>query len=165
MMDLGNYSTEDLILTALKAEVEAKAVYTALAGGVKNAYLKGRLVFLAEEEEKHRAFLDKLYRTEFEGREPVLPDTTAVPLPEVSVPTEQVPMSSIFTQAMAAEKAASEFYVAMAERWGKGSEPYDMLMYFSRMETGHYRLLETERDAATEFEEFDSVWPLMHAGP
>jgi rubrerythrin len=164
-MDLGQYSTEDLILTGLKAEVEAKAVYNALAEGVQNAYLKGRLIFLAEEEEKHRAFLDKLYRTEFQGREPVLPESTAVPLPEVSVPTEQVPLSSVFTQAMAAEKAASEFYAAMADRWGKGSEAYDMLMYFSRMEIGHYRLLETERDAAADFEEFDQVWPLMHAGP
>jgi rubrerythrin len=164
-MDLGEYSTEDLILTALKAEVGAKAVYSELAEGVENAYLKGRLLFLADEEEKHRAFLDKLYRTEFPGKEPMLPETAAVPLPDLSIPNEQVPLSTIFTKAMAAEKAAAEFYAAMAERWGKGSEPYDMLMYFSRMETGHYRILETERDAAADFEEFDQVWPLMHAGP
>ena len=36
-MDLGNYSTEDLILTALRSEVEAKHVYSTLAEGVKNA--------------------------------------------------------------------------------------------------------------------------------
>jgi rubrerythrin len=164
-MDLGEYSTEDLILTALKAEVGAYKVYTTLANGVQNAYLKGRLQFLAGEEEKHAAFFDKLYRTEFEGRDPVLPDTSPVPLPDITIPTEQVPITSIFTQGMEAEKAASEFYASMAERWGKGSEAYDMLMYFSKMEMGHYRLLETERDAAADFEEFDSVWPLMHAGP
>jgi rubrerythrin len=71
----------------------------------------------------------------------------------------------VFDAGMEAERAASEFYAAMAARWGRGSEAYDMLMYFSKMEMGHYRLLETERDAAADFEDFDSVWPLMHAGP
>ncbi len=164
-MDLGNYSTEELILTALRSEVEANQVYTTLAQGVKNAYLKGRLQFLADEEEKHRAFLDKLYRSEFGGREPVLPEASPVPMPDLKIPTEQVPISTVFNAGMEAEKAASEFYAAMATRWGKGSEAHDMLMYFSKMEMGHYRLLETERDAAADFEEFDSVWPLMHAGP
>ncbi|MCK5251526.1 MAG: ferritin family protein [Thermoplasmata archaeon] len=164
-MDLDQYSTEDLILTALKAEVGAKEVYSTLADGVKNAYLSGRLRFLAGEEEMHRAFLDRLYHSEFEGREPVLPDTTPVPLPDIAIPSEQVPITSIFTQAMTAEMAASEFYADMADRWAKGSEAHDMLLYFSKMEMGHYKLLETERDAAAEFEDFDQVWPLMHAGP
>ena len=164
-MDLGDYSTEDLVLTALKAEVGAKEVYSKMAEGVQNAYLKGRLQFLADEEEKHRAFLDKLYRSEFGGKEPVLPETSPVPLPDITIPSEQVPITSLFTQGMEAERAASEFYATMAERWGKGSEAHDMLMYFSRMEMGHYRLLETERETAAEFEEFDAVWPLMHAGP
>ena len=164
-MELDQYSNEDLILTALKAEVGAHKVYSTLADGVKNAYLKGRLQFLADEEEKHAAFFDKLYRSEFPGRDPVLPETSPVPLPDISIPTESVPITSVFTQGMAAEKAASEFYASMAERWGKGSEVRDMLMYFSKMEMGHYKLLETERDAAAEFEEFDQVWPLMHAGP
>ena len=164
-MDLAKYSTEDLILTALKAEVGAKEIYRTLAKGVKNAYLRGRLEFLASEEEKHERYLDGLYRSEFEGRDPVLPDSTPVPMPDVNIPSEQVPITGILSQAMAAEKAASEFYAAMAERWVKGSEARDMLLYFSRMEMGHYRLLETEMAAAADFEEFDSVWPLMHAGP
>jgi len=164
-MDLEQYTMEDLILTALKAEVGAKEVYSSLADGVNNAYLKGRLRFLADEEEKHWIFLDKLYRKEFEGRDPVLPETAAVPLPDLSLPTEQVQLTVVFTQAMAAEKAAAEFYISMADRWDEGSEARDMLKYFSKMEMGHYRLLETERDAAAEFEEFDQVWPLMHAGP
>jgi rubrerythrin len=164
-MDLDKYSTEELILTALKAEVEAKEVYTTLAGGVENAYLKGRLEFLAGEEEKHRAFLDGLYRREHPGKEPALPEASPVPMPNLTIPTERVPISGIFNQGMAAEKAAAQFYASMAERWAEGSETRDMLMYFSKMEMGHYRLLETERDTAAEFEEFDQVWPLMHAGP
>lgn len=164
-MDLDKYTTEDLILTALRAELDARAVYETLAGGVRNAYLKGRLEFLASEEEKHERYLDGLYRTEFPEREPQVPATTPVPLPEVRIPTEQVPISEVLSQAMAAEKAAADFYGSMATRWAEATEQREVLLYFSKMETGHYRLLETEMQAAAEFEDFDQFWPLMHAGP
>jgi rubrerythrin len=164
-MDLDRYTMDDLILSALKAEVEAKATYGALANGVKNAYLKGRLEFLAEEEEKHRSYLDGLYRTQFPGREPELPSTTPVPMPEVHLPSEHLPLSEVFTQAMTAERAASEFYASFAQRFEEGDDARTMLNYFSKMEMGHYNLLETERDSARDFEEFDDQWPMMHAGP
>jgi rubrerythrin len=164
-MDLSGYSLEDVILTALKAEVEARAIYISIADGVKNAYLKGRLMFLAEEEEKHRDYLDGLYRAQFPGKEPELPTVGAVPLPEVGLPHERVPISILFQQAMAAEKAASEFYASMAGLFEEDHEARDMLTYFSRMEMGHYNILETEMDAASAFEDFDEMWPMMHAGP
>ena len=41
-MDLSNYSEEDLLLSALKSEVDAKEVYTNLANSVKNYFLKDR---------------------------------------------------------------------------------------------------------------------------
>ena len=164
-MDLGKYTTEDLILTALRAEVDAKEVYDTLARGVKNAYLKGRLEFLASEEEKHERYLDGLYRTEFPDREVEIPASTPVPMPEVTIPTEQVPISEVLSQAMTAEKAASNFYSSMAGRWAEGTEQREMLVYFSKMEMGHFKLLETEMQAAAEFEDFDQYWPLMHAGP
>ena len=164
-MDLAGHSLEDLILTAIKAEVEAKAIYLSIADGVKNAYLKGRLHFLAEEEEKHRSYLDGLYRSQFQGKVPELPVVGVVPLPEVALPHEQVPISILFEQAMAAEKAAAEFYASMAKLFEEGHEARDMLTYFSRMEMGHYSILETEKDAATAYEEFDEMWPMMHSGP
>jgi len=164
-MDLSKYSMEDLVLTALKAEVEAKETYTALAKGVNNAYLKGRLCFLADEEEKHRGYLDALFRDQFPGREPVLPGATPVPMPEVSLPSEHLPISSVFAQAMEAERVASDFYASFAQRFEEGSDPNRMLLYFSKMEMGHYDLLKTERETAAQFEDFDEMWPLMHAGP
>ena len=88
-----------------------------------------------------------------------------VPLPEVGLPHERVPISILFDQAMAAEKAASEYYASMAELFEEGHQARDMLMYFSRMEMGHYGILETEKDAASTFEDFDEMWPMMHAGP
>lgn len=164
-MELDKYTMEDLLLSALKAEVEANAIYNTLANGVRNAYLKGRLAFLAEEEEKHRSYLDGLYRTQFPGREPELPDASPVPMPEVSIPSEQVSLSEVFSQAMAAEKAASEFYTSFAMRFEEGHEARTMLTNFSTMEMGHFNILKTERDAARDFEDFDNEWPMMHAGP
>lgn len=164
-MDLSDYSMEDLVLTALRAEVDAKEVYISMAKGVSNAYLKGRLCFLADEEDKHRGYLDGLFRDQFPGREPVLPEATPVPMPEVSLPSEHVPISTVFAQAMEAEKAASDFYASFAQRFEEGSDPSRMLMYFSKMEMGHYNLLKTERETAAQFEDFDEMWPLMHAGP
>jgi rubrerythrin len=164
-MDLSSYTMKDMVLSAIKSEVDAKAVYVALAEGVKNAYLKGRLSFLAEEEEKHRDYLEGLYRRKFEGADPVLPDRTPVPLPEVRIPQERVPISTVFSQAMEAERAASEFYSAFADLLSDDQEARDVLRHFSRMEMGHYNILETEREAAITFEDYEEMWPMMHSGP
>jgi rubrerythrin len=40
-----------------------------------------------------------------------------------------------------------------------------MLKYLASMEMGHYRLLEVEKKNVLEFEYYDQVWPMMHAGP
>jgi rubrerythrin len=164
-MDLGQYTLEDLILSALKSEVDAKAVYSAIAEGVTNAYLQSRLRFLAEEEEKHRVYLEALFISQFPGRELVLPDRTPVPLPAIDLPSDHVPLSTVFNQAMTAESTASEFYADVALRFDEGSEERAMLLDFSKMEMGHYELLKQEMDAASSFEDFDTNWPMMHAGP
>lgn len=164
-MELDGYELDDLILTAIKSEVEAKDVYHTLSKACRNAYLSNRLEFLAGEEEKHRAYLEDLYGAHFPGSEVSLPEEGVVPMPEISIPSERVPISAIFSQAMEAERAASEFYASMAELFEEGSEPRRMLAYFSKMEMGHYRLLEDEREAADSFEDFDFEWPMMHVGP
>ncbi len=61
-MKLSNISLEDLLLSAIKSEVESKKIYEDLARKVKNFMLKDRFKFLADEEEKHRAFFEWLYK-------------------------------------------------------------------------------------------------------
>jgi rubrerythrin len=41
-MDLRTFSEDELFLTAIRAEVDAKEIYSKLANGVKNAYLKDK---------------------------------------------------------------------------------------------------------------------------
>ncbi|UCG70833.1 MAG: ferritin family protein [Thermoplasmata archaeon] len=164
-MDLEKYSKEELILTALKSEVDAKEIYLSLADKVKNYYLKDRLKFLAEEEEKHRAFIGSLFEKEFPNKEIVLPKTTFVPMPQIKVYSETVPISEVLESAMEAEMAANEFYFGLAEIFSGDSDVKKMLYYFATMELGHDKILEIERKNALDFEQYEDMWPMMHAGP
>jgi rubrerythrin len=164
-MDLKEYTMEELLLTAIKSERDANDIYTRLSAGVKNAILKDRLRFLAAEERKHEAFVEELFHRQFPGRDVVLPERTPVPMPEVRIPAEHVPVSHIIGDAMRAERAAAQFYSAFAKRYTQDKEVRDMLEYFAAMESIHYELLEKEKATADRFESYDSMWPMMHAGP
>ncbi len=164
-MDLTKFTREELILTALKSEVEAKKIYSILAEMVKNAFLKERLNFLAAEEEKHRQFFEELYKKEFPGKEISLPEKTPVPLPEMIITKETVPLTEVLEMAMRAEMAAYEFYNSLADLYKEEAGTENMLRYIASMEMGHYRLLEIERQQAQRFEDFDIAWSMIHIGP
>ncbi len=164
ILNLNPYKEEDLFLTAIKAELEANNIYSKLAAGVKNAYLKDKLNFLAGEEVKHKDYLESTYKTRFPGHDVKLPDRTIVPLPEVRLPDERVPVSEILTSAMEAEHAAQEFYKSFAERFHEQPEIKNTLLLFANMELGHYKILEIEKENVQKFEEYDDYWPMMHIG-
>jgi len=44
-MDLSDYKKDELFLTAIKSEIEANKIYSDLADGVKNAFLKDKLKY------------------------------------------------------------------------------------------------------------------------
>jgi rubrerythrin len=163
-MDLSKYSIEDLLLSALKSEVDSKEVYLKLAESVHNFFLKDRLKFLAGEEEKHRIFIESLFKKKVPGKGIVLPEKTPVPLPEIKIADETVPISEVLLNAMEAEKAAQDFYFSLAERFKEETDVKNTLKYFANMEMGHYKILEVERNNALEFEQYDQIWPMMHAG-
>jgi rubrerythrin len=155
---------EDLFLSALKAETESRDVYKKLSAGVKNALLKDRLKFLSEEEEKHRAFFEMLYKHKFQEKEIVLPKKTPVPLPEIKIEKETLPISEIFWNAMQAEMAAYDFYNSLAKKFTGDPPVKKMLLYIATMEKSHYKLLEIEKENAEKFEAYDVEWPMMHIG-
>jgi len=156
---------KDLLLAALKAEIDSKTFYEGLSSRVKNFLLKDRLRFLAGEEEKHRRYFQSLLEEKFPGEEIVPPPSTPVPLPSLELPSEEVPLSEVLWQAMQAEKAAEEFYTQLAEQFAPESQEKKMLIYIAAMERGHYRLLDQEREIALRFEEADFAWPMTHLGP
>ncbi len=163
-MDLSDFTLEELILTAIKTEIDAREAYAAIARQVPNAFLKNRMLFLSDEEDKHRAFLEKVYGRNYPDKEIVLPEKTPVPLPEVKV-EPGTPLTDIFQMAMDAEMAANEFYKEMAVLFPEDEQVSNGLEYLAAMEMGHYRILELEREELARMEDYDAGWELMHVGP
>ncbi len=162
-MNLEDYNLKTLLLAAIKSEVESKRVYEDLANRVKNALLKERLLFLAGEEDKHRAFLEALYRQKFPDEEIVLPEKTPVPLPEVDASEDRL-LSEIIEDAMKAELAAKDFYESLKDLL-KDENNRKMLQILANMEQGHYDILAKELENLKTFENYDEYWPMMHVGP
>lgn len=164
-MDLRNFSLPELLSTAIKSEKEAYDLYTKLSASVKDSFLKDRLLFIAGEEERHEGYLKGLYKLTVKKDDPDLPERSDIPLPEVKIPPGIAMASGIVYQAMTAEKAASDFYLALSELYEGADETRKTLEYLSRMEDGHYRMLEVEFDRLRNSEDYEFEWPMMHAGP
>ena len=176
-MNLSEYSLEDVILSAIRAEVEAQKMYRSLAGRVKNMMMKDRLEFLADEEKKHAEFFRSFYKKQFPDKEMDVPQKTPVPLPDIDVDVERAPISEVLAQAIDAEAAAEDFYRSMADLFppdeAESNDPYEltsgrirkMLLYIASMEKGHHDLLAVEKDKIEEFESQDVWWDMVHVGP
>lgn len=162
-MDLSAYTLEDLLLAAIKSEVESKTVYQTLADMVKNAFLKDRLTFLAGEEDKHKVYIEGLFKRYFPKTEIVLPEETPVPIPALEIPEDML-LSEVIESAMKAEKVSSEFYEGLVTVVDDPSVK-KTLQYFAAMEMNHYRILEAEQETMKRFEDFDVEWPMMNVGP
>jgi rubrerythrin len=163
-VDIERFDLEDLLLAAIKSEVESERIYSDIAKRVKNAFLKERMEFLANEERGHKKTLENIYHMNFGDKEIVLPEKTDVPLPEVIISNENDPLSMILEKAMEAEKASEDFYRSLAERF-EDEKIKNMLIILAEMELTHYYLLEKEYENLKRFEDYDAVWPMMHAGP
>ncbi|MEM4258571.1 MAG: ferritin family protein [Candidatus Thermoplasmatota archaeon] len=164
-MDLGHFQLNELLLAALKSELESKTMYTQLAQKIKNGLLSDKLLFLAAEEEKHRQYIEELYKTHYPDEPLTIPKTTPVPLPELTTISETTKLSTLLAQAMHAEQAAETFYQELATRFPNDTKIKNTLLYFSKMELGHYKILELEKQSMEQFEGADEYWPMIHAGP
>ena len=164
-MDLKKYNLEELLLAAMKSEVESNSVYKTIAKRVKNGLLKDKLEFLAKEEEKHRKYVEQVYKKTYPKKKIVLPKTTPVPLPTLIIPGEDTPLGTVLQTAMQAEHAAQEFYTMLSARFQDDATIRNTLSYFADMELQHYKILEIEKESMDRFEEADVYWPMVHAGP
>ncbi len=163
-MDLSKFTLEDVILSAIRSEMNSGAQYKDIASKVENAFLIEKLNFLADEEAKHQNFLEGLYAKSFAGKELIVPEETPVPLPEMKVYGEGVKLSEVLESAMEAERAAKDFYNELSRQFEKEPDIKKNLEYLASMEWGHYKLLEIERDNSLNFESYDEYWPMMHVG-
>jgi len=163
-MNLNGFDLEQLLLAAIKSEIESKDLYLNIEKKTKNGLLSDKLKFIANEEKKHRMFIEDIYKNHYPGKKIIIPDKSLVPLPKITI-TDDMLVSKLLIIAMDAEKAASDFYKFLSEYFEKGSKLHNTLIYFSDMEKGHYKILETEKESMDRFEEADVYWPMVHAGP
>jgi rubrerythrin len=164
-VDLKKYTLEDLLLAAMKSEIESNTVYTKIAEQVKNGLLKDKLKFLATEEEKHRKFIEQVYKAKFPKKKLTIPKTTPVPFPKLIIPDEDTQLGAVINSAMQAEQAAHDFYQSLSKQFTKDKMIYNTLAYFADMELQHYKILEIEKESMDRFEEADVYWPMVHTGP
>jgi rubrerythrin len=162
MMDISIFHIEELLLAAVKSEIESREVYNKLADQVQNAFLKDKLRFLAGEEEKHRAVVTSIFKKKFPHKGLSLPEKSPVPLPQIK--TEGL-VSEVFESAMQAEMSAHDFYNALSEKFADDQELKRTMVYLAVMELGHYRALELEKETMDRYEDYDTTWPNIHLGP
>jgi len=154
-MNTENYGLDELLLVGIKSEIDSEKAYLEVARRVKDPFLKGRLEFLANEERKHREFLEGIFRKTFPDKGLILPEKSVIPLPEIRLYSESGSMRdvvSILDDAMKAEKTAYEFYSSMEDRFDD-DRMRKTLHYLAIMEMDHYNILKMERDSMADVED------------
>ncbi len=158
----------EVLAVAIKSEIHAAQLYERLSNMVRNRGLRERLGFLQGEEEQHRKLLEELYAKSFPQVELRLPEKSLVPI-EVAL-GEGATVPELIQLAMKAEKDSESFYREMADR-AQDPSGKTLLMYLSRMEQGHYHLLENEYGMISQFpdyyevEDFQLGEEMIHLGP
>ena len=163
-MDLKDFNLEDLLLAAIKSEIDSRALYLEIAKKTKNGLLSDKLKFIANEERKHRLFIEDIYKNHFPGKKIKIPSKTVVPLPNFSI-TNDMPVSKLLKISIDAEQMASDFYKSLSGNFERGGKLHNILLYFSDMENTHLKILEIEKGSIDRFEESDVYWPMVHVGP
>lgn len=152
MLDVSKASVKELIGLALRSEIDSNKVYSRLAARVSNPLLKEKFEWLAYEENKHKEILEGLSETLFQGEKVKIPDKTdKALLPSVNI-TPSSSLADILYQAMESEKSAQNFYALFSRRVENPQKK--MLVYLSKVENSHYRMLESEYTMALEFEDY-----------
>lgn len=163
-MKLENFKLDELLLTAIKSEIDSNNFYKKIAKKTNNGLLKDKLEFLAKEEKKHQEFVENIYRNHFPDQKIILPKETPIPMPILKF-DEETPVSKLLQMAIKAEERAGDFYRHLSTRFEKGTKMHNTLLYFADMEKGHYNILEIEKESMERFEESDVYWPMIHVGP
>jgi rubrerythrin len=159
----------EVLGVAIQSEIEAGELYALLAGQVRNVTLAAKLDFLRGEEEKHCSILQDVYQRRFPDVELQLPAQSPVPTVDVAA-LANMTVPELFQLAMKAEQLASDFYAREADR-SFDEMGRTTLRYLSHVESGHYKMLETEYELISRFpdyynvEEFHFGDELMHIGP
>ncbi len=157
------FSLEDLLGMAIKAEIGARRFYESLAERIGIEELKRKIEWLAGEEKKHEELLRRIYANTFPGKEIVFPKEHIGPeLQPVARELRDVgDIVDLIRWAMKAEEIAAKFYAELEKRVDT-EEKKRLMRYLSDMEWGHYYNLKAEYELLLDWEMYSQM---MHVGP
>ncbi|AIF69092.1 hypothetical protein PAP_03360 [Palaeococcus pacificus DY20341] len=157
------FSLEELLGMAIKAEIGAAKFYESLAENIDIEVLKEKIRFLAKEEKKHEAFLRKMYRETFPDKEIIFPKEHIGPeLQPVARKLEEIEdVIDLYRWAMEAEKIANEFYLKLEDRVDD-EKTKRILRSLANMESAHYFTLKADYELLLDWEMYSQM---MHIGP
>lgn len=153
MVDISQASLKDLLGMAVRSEMDSNQVYNDLSLRFSNPLLKEKFQWLANEENKHKETLENLFDRLFHGDQLEVPDE---PVKELFKRIEMAPSSTlvdILYQAMESEKNSEDFYARLAEKVEEDL-PKKILIYLSKVEHSHLKMLEGELSIALEYEDY-----------
>jgi rubrerythrin len=145
----------DVYPFAIRAELDAAAIYRELQSRVRNEALRQKLDFLAKEEDRHKAILERLFRDHFPGRKLVVPAEAKRPRKAVPV-DDATAVVALFKLAMQKEKEAEEYYKG-AKSQAEDGQAKRILDYLARVERSHYFMLKSEIDLLERFPDYYNV--------
>ncbi|WP_297486565.1 ferritin family protein [Thermococcus sp.] len=158
-----DFSLEELLGMAVKAEIGARKFYESLAENVDIRELKEKIEWLAGEEKKHEELLRRIHESMFPGKEVVFPKEHIGPeLRPVARELKGVEdVIDLIRWAMKAEEIAAKFYAEL-EKMVEGEEKKRLMRYLSDMEWGHYYNLKAEYELLLDWAMYSQM---MHMGP
>ena len=136
---------EEMFLSAIQGEINDRETYLGLADRMDSSFLKTKLKFLADEEEKHKTALEEMYRVYYPDKDIILPQKTMGPELNVII-KDNLQLIRILERAMEYEKSAQKHYLSIADELSDDLESSATLTYFAAMEATHYELLKTEKE-------------------
>ena len=165
-MKLAKYALADLLLAAVKSEIESQAVYSRLAQRVKNAFLQRTAGIPRPRGKKAPA-----------GPGGHLPPALSRPGPHGPRKTGGAAAPDPFQRR--ARPAQRDLRPGHERRAGRPRflpaagralfdddvEKKNLLLYFSMMEMGHYKLLDLEKESLERLEEYGEEQEMIHVGP
>ncbi|WP_258084167.1 ferritin family protein [Thermococcus thermotolerans] len=158
-----DFSLEELLGMAIKAEMGARRFYESLAERIEIGSLKEKIEWLASEEGKHEALLRKMYESMFPGKEILFPKEHIGPelKPVARELNSAQDIIELIRWAMRAEEIAAHFYEEI-EKIVETDDRKRLMRYLSDMEKGHYYTLRAEYELLLDWEMYSQM---MHVGP
>ncbi|WP_297418082.1 ferritin family protein [Thermococcus sp.] len=157
------FSLEELLGMAVKAEIGARNFYESLAERIEIKELKNKITWLAGEEKKHEELLRRIYANTFPGKEIVFPKEHIGP--ELQPVARQLhgveDIIELIRWAMKAEEMAAKFYAEL-EKMVDTEEKKRLMRYLSDMEWGHYYNLKAEYELLLDWAMYSQM---MNVGP